>query len=186
MSEPNQPVATITMDDGGVIELALYPQHAPLTVSNFAALANDGFFDGQSFHRCVEGFVIQGGSPDDTCDGSCGFTIPGEFRANGVDNPLTHTRGAISMARDDAPDSAGCQFFIVHQDALRLDGKYAAFGQVIRGMYVVDRIAGTPTHDPDNTPDVRQGIKSVSVELRGAALPEPVRLPDGTFTGVTS
>lgn len=172
------PMATFTMDDGRIIAVELYPEHAPQAVSNFTALANDGYYDGQSFHRCVAGFVIQGGSPDDTCDGSCGFTIPGEFTENGVQNPISHTRGALSMARDDAYDSAGCQFFIVHQDALRLDGKYAAFGRVVSGLDVVDAIATVPTHDPDNTPDVRQGIATIRVALNGAVLQTPIRIAE--------
>jgi len=151
------------MDDGREIELELCPEHAPLSVENFTSLANGGFYDGLSFHRCVDGFVIQGGSPDDTCDGACEHTIRGEFSENGVDNPIPHARGAISMARDDGYDTAGCQFFIVHRDARRLDGKYAAFGRVTRGIEVVDEIAATPTHDPDNTPHVRQGIRTVRV-----------------------
>ena len=163
MSETVNPRAVITMDCGEEITLALYPEHAPLTVANFTKLANEGFYDGLSFHRCVEGFVIQGGSPDDSCEGDGGFTIPGEFSENGVPNPLTHARGAISMARADDPNSAGCQFFITHRDAHRLDGKYAAFGRVTEGIEAVDRIASAPTHSPNNTPDIRQGIKTIRV-----------------------
>lgn len=172
------PIATITMRGGGVMRLALYPEHAPNTVANFVELAERGFFDGQLFHRCVAGFVIQGGSPDGTCDGSPGFLIRGEFAENGHDNPLRHVRGAISMARDPQPDTAGSQFFIVHRDAHRLDGKYAAFGYMLEGSETLDDIAGQPTHDPDNTPDAPQVMHSVRIAREGYVPPGVERLPE--------
>ena len=136
----------ITMKDGGVIDLELDEKAAPVTVENFLKLVNMKFYDGTIFHRVIPGFMIQGGDPDGTGMGGPGWTIKGEFKANGVDNPISHTRGVISMARAMAPDSAGSQFFIMHADALYLDGQYAAFGDVVNGMDVVDRIAATRTN----------------------------------------
>ncbi len=157
--------AVITMADGGSMVFELYPQKAPITVENFRRLAGEGFFNGLTFHRVVKGFVIQGGSADNTCMCPTDFTIKGEFKENGVDTGLEHIRGAISMARDDDFDSAGTQFFVVHQDAHRLDGKYAAFGQMIRGFDVLDRIASVPTLSPaeENRPLTPQVIRSVTV-----------------------
>ena len=136
----------ITMKDGGVIDLELDEKAAPVTVENFLKLVNMKFYDGTIFHRVIPGFMIQGGDPDGTGMGGPGWTIKGEFKANGVDNPISHTRGVISMARAIDPDSAGSQFFIMHADALYLDGQYAAFGHVVNGMDVVDRIASTRTN----------------------------------------
>ena len=136
----------ITMKDGGVIDLELDEKAAPVTVENFLKLVNMKFYDGTIFHRVIPGFMIQGGDPDGTGMGGPGWTIKGEFKANGVDNPISHTRGVISMARAMEPDSAGSQFFIMHADALYLDGQYAAFGHVVNGMDVVDRIASTRTN----------------------------------------
>ena len=136
----------ITMKDGGVIDLELDEKAAPVTVENFLKLVNMKFYDGTIFHRVIPGFMIQGGDPDGTGMGGPGWTIKGEFKANGVDNPISHTRGVISMARAMDPDSAGSQFFIMHADALYLDGQYAAFGHVVNGMDVVDRIASTRTN----------------------------------------
>lgn len=136
----------ITMKDGGVIDLELDEKAAPVTVENFLKLVNMKFYDGTIFHRVIPGFMIQGGDPDGTGMGGPGWTIKGEFKANGVDNPISHTRGVISMARAMDPDSAGSQFFIMHADALYLDGQYAAFGHVVNGMDVVDRIAVTRTN----------------------------------------
>lgn len=136
----------ITMKDGGVIDLELDEKAAPVTVENFLKLVNMKFYDGTIFHRVIPGFMIQGGDPDGTGMGGPGWTIKGEFKANGVDNPISHTRGVISMARAMDPDSAGSQFFIMHADALYLDGQYAAFGHVVNGMDVVDRIAATRTN----------------------------------------
>ena len=134
------------MKDGGVIDLELDEKAAPITVENFLKLVNMKFYDGTIFHRVIPGFMIQGGDPDGTGMGGPGWTIKGEFKANGVDNPISHTRGVISMARAMDPDSAGSQFFIMHADALYLDGQYAAFGHVVNGMDVVDRIASTRTN----------------------------------------
>ena len=136
----------ITMKDGGVIDLELDAKAAPITVENFLKLVNDKFYDGTIFHRVIPGFMIQGGDPQGTGMGGPGWTIKGEFSANGVDNPIKHVRGVISMARAMDPDSAGSQFFIMHADALYLDGQYAAFGHVGNGMDVVDRIASTRTN----------------------------------------
>ena len=136
----------ITMKDGGVIDLELDEKAAPITVENFLKLVNMKFYDGTIFHRVIPGFMIQGGDPEGTGMGGPGWTIKGEFKANGVDNPISHKRGVISMARAMDPDSAGSQFFIMHADANYLDGQYAAFGHVVRGMDVVDRIASTRTN----------------------------------------
>ena len=136
----------ITMKDGGVIDIELDEKAAPLTVENFLKLVNMKFYDGTIFHRVIPGFMIQGGDPQGTGMGGPGWTIKGEFSANGVDNPISHKRGVISMARAMDPDSAGSQFFIMHADADYLDGQYAAFGHVVSGMDVVDRIAGVRTN----------------------------------------
>ena len=136
----------ITMKDGGVIDIELDEKAAPLTVENFLKLVNMKFYDGTIFHRVIPGFMIQGGDPEGTGMGGPGWTIKGEFKANGVDNPISHKRGVISMARAMDPDSAGSQFFIMHADADYLDGQYAAFGHVVSGMDVVDRIAGVRTN----------------------------------------
>ena len=152
--------ASITMEDGGVIELELYPQTAPITVKNFEDLVEKGFYDGLIFHRVIPGFMIQGGCPNGTGTGGPGYTIKGEFSANGVKNDLKHTRGVISMARTMAPDSAGSQFFIMHQDSPHLDGQYAAFGKVVSGLEVVDRIAQTRTDFRDK-PLTPQRIRTI-------------------------
>lgn len=150
----------IIMEDGGEIELELYPETAPLTVENFEKLAGQGFYDGLTFHRVIPGFMIQGGCPEGTGAGGPGYTIKGEFSSNGVKNDLKHTRGVISMARTMIPDSAGSQFFIMHADAPHLDGQYAAFGKVTRGLEVVDRIAGVKTDFRDK-PLEDQRIKTL-------------------------
>ncbi|MGP1588733.1 MAG: peptidylprolyl isomerase [Oribacterium sp.] len=139
------PIITITMDSGNEIRLELYPEIAPITVANFVKLATDGFYDGLTFHRIIPGFMIQGGDPDGNGTGGPGYQIKGEFSSNGVKNDLKHKRGVISMARAMDPDSAGSQFFIMHDDADYLDGQYAAFGKVIDGMEEVDRIASVET-----------------------------------------
>ncbi|MBR3188702.1 MAG: peptidylprolyl isomerase [Lachnospiraceae bacterium] len=136
----------ITMKDGGVIDLELDEKAAPITVENFLKLVNAKFYDGTIFHRVISGFMIQGGDPQGTGMGGPGWTIKGEFAQNGVDNPISHKRGVISMARAMDPDSAGSQFFIMHADGEFLDGQYAAFGHVVNGMDVVDRIASTRTN----------------------------------------
>ena len=135
--------------DLGTITLELYPETAPITVKNFTDLVNKGFYNGLKVPRVIEGFMIQGGDPTGTGMGGPGHQIKGEFAANGVNNPLKHTRGVISMARSMNPDSAGSQFFIMHQDAPHLDGQYAAFGKVTDGLDVVDAIARTKVEDPD-------------------------------------
>lgn len=136
----------ITMKDGGIIDLELDKAAAPITVENFEKLVKDGFYDGLIFHRIIPGFMIQGGDPEGTGMGGPGWHIKGEFAANGWDNPISHTRGVISMARAQDPNSAGSQFFIMHADADYLDGQYAAFGRVVKGMDVVDRIASVRTN----------------------------------------
>ena len=138
-------MVTITMENGKQIRLELYPEIAPITVENFIKLVKQGFYDGLTFHRIIPGFMIQGGCPDGPGMGGPGWQIKGEFASNGVKNPLKHTRSVISMARSMMPNSAGSQFFIMHEDAPHLDGQYAAFGKVIEGMDVVDEIAQTPT-----------------------------------------
>lgn len=137
--------AEILMQDGSEMTFVLYPEKAPITVANFAQAANEGFYDGLAFCRIVQGYVIQGGSPDNDIMTDSGFHIVGEFRENGHDTGLDHRRGAISMARDDDPDTAGTQFFIVHHDAHKLDGRYAAFGYMRSGEAVLDQIAALPT-----------------------------------------
>ena len=153
----------ITMQDGGVIDLELDAQAAPITVENFLTLVKDGFYDGLTFHRIIPGFMIQGGCPDGTGMGGPGWHIKGEFARNGVPNPIKHTRGVISMARAMDPNSAGSQFFIMHEDAPHLDGGYAAFGHVVAGMDVVDRIAQVATdyNDRPLTPVVMESVRVV-------------------------
>ena len=163
---PEYPVATITMEDGGVIVLNLFPKVAPNTVANFIELANSGFYDGLTFHRVISGFMIQGGDPNGNGTGNPGYHIAGEFQENGFRNVLSHTRGVISMARSMDPDSAGCQFFVMHENAPHLDGAYAAFGKVTEGMDVVDAIASTPTGYQDR-PVQEQRMKRVTVETFG-------------------
>ena len=138
--------AIIEVNKFGTIEVELDPNVAPLTVENFVKLANQGFYKGLTFHRVIKGFMIQGGCPKGNGTGGPGYTIKGEFSANGVNNPLKHTRGVISMARAMDPNSAGSQFFIMHQDAPHLDGQYAAFGKVTKGIEVVDAIASVKTN----------------------------------------
>ena len=152
----------ITMENGGVIQLELYPEIAPITCANFVKLANEGFYDGLIFHRVIKDFMIQGGDPTGTGMGGSDENIKGEFSANGVANPLSHERGVISMARSQKYDSASSQFFICHADAKYLDGQYAAFGKVTEGMDVVDAIAETAT-DANDRPKTEQKIKSVRV-----------------------
>ncbi|MEE0756146.1 peptidylprolyl isomerase [Allofournierella sp.] len=153
----------ITMQDGGVIDLELDAQAAPITVENFLKLVKDGFYDGLTFHRIIPGFMIQGGCPDGIGMGGPGWHIKGEFARNGVPNPIKHTRGVISMARAMDPNSAGSQFFIMHEDAPHLDGGYAAFGHVVAGMDVVDRIAEVATdyNDRPLTPVVMESVRVV-------------------------
>lgn len=154
--------AVITLDSDETIELELYPDIAPISVSNFKYLANKGFYDGLIFHRVIEGFMIQGGCPEGRGTGGPGYHIKGEFASNGVENNLKHERGVISMARAMSPDSAGSQFFIMHMNAPHLDGQYAAFGKVIKGMEAVDRIAATKV-DFSDKPLYDIVIKSIRV-----------------------
>jgi len=154
-------MVTIEMENGKKIEIELYPDAAPITVKNFIELVNKGFYNGLCFHRVIPGFMIQGGCPDGTGMGGPGYSIKGEFSKNGVNNPLKHTRGVLSMARSMMPNSAGSQFFIMHQDAPHLDGSYAAFGKVVSGMDVVDEIAAAPT-DRSDRPLTPQVMKSVT------------------------
>ena len=171
------PVVTIEMENGGIITAELYPDVAPQSVYNFISLANSGFYDGLIFHRVIPGFMIQGGCPEGTGMGGPGYCIKGEFLFNGVDNKLKHKRGVLSMARAQSPNSAGSQFFIMHQDAPHLDKQYAAFGKVLSGMEVVDAIAAVST-DRNDRPKTEQKIKTVTVDTRGQTFPEPEKLAD--------
>ena len=154
--------AIIEMENGGTMTLELYPEIAPITVANFVKLANEGFYNGLIFHRVIAGFMIQGGDPTGTGMGGPGYQIKGEFSSNGVKNTLKHTRGVISMARSMHPDSAGSQFFIMHQNAPHLDGSYAAFGKLTEGFDVLDRIAGVATNWSDK-PLKAQRMKTVTI-----------------------
>ena len=154
--------AIIEMENGKTMTFEFYPEKAPITVANFEKLAGSGFYDGLIFHRVIDGFMIQGGDPTGTGMGGPGWQIKGEFSSNGVKNDLKHTRGVISMARAQMPDSAGSQFFIMHEDAPYLDGQYAAFGKVIEGMDVVDEIADTET-DYSDRPVKEQKMKRVYI-----------------------
>ncbi len=171
------PIATIEMENGGRIVCELYPDVAPESVRNFISLASRGFYDGLIFHRVISGFMIQGGCPEGTGMGGPGYCIRGEFRLNGVENNLSHQRGVLSMARAQAPDSAGSQFFIMHADGDFLDGQYAAFGRVLEGMDTVDAIAAVRT-DANDRPRQEQKIKSITVDTQGETYPEPEKLPD--------
>ena len=169
------PIVTITMNDDSVIRLELYPDVAPISVNNFISLINKKFYDGLIFHRVIRGFMIQGGCPEGSGMGGPGYSIKGEFSQNGVANDLKHTAGVLSMARSMAPDSAGSQFFIMHKNAPHLDGSYAAFGKVIEGMDVVNKIAETPTESYSDRPYENQVMKSVTVDTFGVDYPEPER-----------
>ena len=170
----SNPIVTIEMENGDVIKAELYPEVAPNTVNNFISLINKGFYDGVIFHRVIPGFMIQGGDPQGTGTGGPGYSIRGEFTSNRFLNELKHTRGVLSMARTMDPNSAGSQFFIMHEDAPHLDGEYAAFGKVIEGMEAVDRIASTRTNYNDK-PRINQTMKKVTVETFGVDYPEPVK-----------
>ena len=160
------PIATIEMANGDVMRLELYPDIAPNTVANFIELANAGFYDGLIFHRVISRFMIQGGDPQGTGMGGHGYSIKGEFAANGFENNLSHERGVISMARAGDPNSAGSQFFIMHADYPALDGQYAAFGRVIEGIEAVDHVAEVQTGTNDR-PVEDQVIRSIRVETNG-------------------
>ena len=166
------PIVTFTMEDGSVIRAELYPDIAPNTVNNFISLINRKFYDGLIFHRVIRGFMIQGGCPEGSGMGGPGYEINGEFSQNGFKNDLKHTQGVLSMARAMDPNSAGSQFFIMHRNAPHLDGSYAAFGKVVEGMDVVDRIAETLTA-PDDRPYENQVMQSVTVDTFGVDYPEP-------------
>lgn len=169
------PIVTITMENGDVIKAELYPEIAPISVNNYISLINKKFYDGLIFHRVINGFMIQGGCPDGTGMGGPGYSIKGEFAQNGVANDLKHTPGVLSMARAMHPDSAGSQFFIMHKTSPHLDGAYAAFGKVIEGMEIVNKIAETATDFRDR-PMQEQKIKSMTVETFGVSYPEPEKL----------
>ena len=163
------------MQGGGAIELELYPDVAPVTVANFKKLVEEGFYNGLTFHRIIKGFMIQGGDPDGIGTGGPGYSIKGEFSQNGVQNDLKHTEGVLSMARAMHPDSAGSQFFIMHKTSPHLDGQYAAFGKIIEGMEVVNKIAATPT-DWNDHPYEDQRMKTVTVDTFGIDYPEPEKM----------
>ena len=169
------PIVTITMDNGDTIKVELYPDVAPNTVRNFISLINHNFYDGTIFHRVIPGFMIQGGDPEGPGMGGPGYQIKGEFSQNNFKNDLKHERGVISMARSMFPDSAGSQFFIMHQDAPHLDGAYAAFGKVTEGMDTVDKIAAVAT-DYSDRPREDQVMKTVTVETFGQDYDEPETL----------
>ena len=168
----------ITMEDGGIIDIELNEEVAPITCENFKKLVSEGFYNGLTFHRVIPGFMIQGGCPDGTGMGGPGYCIKGEFAANGVQNDLRHTRGVLSMARAQPMDSAGSQFFIMHKDAPHLDGQYAAFGCVMDGMDVVDRIVNQPRNMMTNKPKKDQVMAKVTVDTQGVTYPEPEKLAD--------
>ena len=173
----SNPIFTITMDNGAVMKGELYPETAPQSVYNFIDLANKGFYDGLIFHRVIKGFMIQGGDPTGTGMGGPGYCIKGEFFMNGVDNKLKHKRGVLSMARSSNPNSAGSQFFLMHQDSPHLDKQYAAFGKVTEGLEVIDNIASVKV-DMNDRPLTEQKIASIRVDTQGVDYPEPKKLRD--------
>ena len=166
------PIVTITMENGDVMKAELYPEVAPNTVNNFISLVKKGFYDGLIFHRVIYGFMIQGGCPQGTGTGGPGYSIKGEFSKNGFKNDLKHTEGVLSMARAMHPDSAGSQFFIMHKNSPHLDGSYAAFGKVIEGQDIVNKIATTQT-DYSDRPLQKQMMKKVTVDTFGVEYEEP-------------
>lgn len=169
------PIVTITMNTGDVMKAELYPETAPNTVNNFISLIKKCFYDGVGFHRIIAGFMIQGGDPDGNGMGGPGYSIKGEFTSNGFKNDLKHSKGVLSMARTQIPDSAGSQFFIMHADAPHLDGEYAAFGKLTEGFDVLDKIATTAT-DWSDRPRTPQVMESVTVETFGTDYDEPETL----------
>lgn len=169
------PIVTFEMENGGIIKAELYPEIAPNTVNNFISLVNNGFYNGIIFHRVIRGFMIQGGCPDGTGMGGPGYSIKGEFNQNGFTNNLKHEPGVLSMARTMMPNSAGSQFFIMHENSPHLDGAYAAFGKVIEGMDVVNAIAETTTDFRDK-PLEDQKIKTATVETFGVEYPAPEKM----------
>ena len=166
------PIVTITMENGDVMKAELYPDIAPNTVNNFISLVKKGFYDGVIFHRVIKGFMIQGGDPQGIGIGGPGYSIKGEFSQNGFANDLKHTPGVLSMARSMMPDSAGSQFFIMHETSPHLDGQYASFGKVVEGLDIVDKIAGVRT-DWGDRPLKEQKIKKMTVDTFGEEYPEP-------------
>ena len=171
----SNPIVTFEMENGGVIKAELYPEVAPNSVNNFISLVNKGFYDGLIFHRCIPGFMIQGGCPQGIGMGGPGYSIKGEFTGNGFHNDLAHDRGVLSMARAMNPNSAGSQFFIMVEKAPHLDGQYAAFGKVIEGMEVADAIVSAKT-DWNDRPREDQRMKKVTVETFGVEYPEPEKV----------
>lgn len=172
----NNPIVTMNIKDYGTVTLELYPEKAPNTVNNFVTLANSGFYDGLTFHRIIEGFMIQGGDPEGTGIGGPGYSIPGEFAENGYEkNDLVHTKGVISMARSQSPDSAGSQFFIMSADSPHLDEKYAAFGQVTSGIEIIEAIEKVATGSQDR-PIEPVVIESVTVDTQGETVPEVIKV----------
>ena len=171
------PTFKITRENGSVMEGELYPEIAPQSVYNFIDLCNHNFYDGLIFHRVIPGFMIQGGCPDGTGMGGPGYCIKGEFFFNGVKNDLKHKRGVLSMARSQSPNSAGSQFFLMHENSPHLDGQYAAFGKVTSGLEVIDAIAGVKTNYQDR-PLEDQKIASITVDTHGETYPEPKKLQD--------
>ena len=175
MHMAQNPIVTITMEDGSVMKAELYPEIAPESVNNFVSLIQKKFYDGLIFHRVISGFMIQGGDPQGIGIGGPGYHIKGEFRINGFENNLKHTEGVLSMARAQDYDSAGSQFFIMHKDSPFLDGQYAAFGKLIEGMDVVNKIAAVDT-DYNDKPLKPQRMQTVTVETFGVEYPEPQHL----------
>lgn len=173
--EQKNPIVTIEMEDGGKMLAELYPEIAPNSVYNFIKLIKEGFYDGLIFHRVIPGFMIQGGCPQGSGTGGPGYHIPGEFAMNGVQNDLVHDRGVLSMARSMQPNSAGSQFFIMVEKAPHLDGQYAAFGKIIEGMDVADKIVAVRRSLQDK-PKTDQRMKMVTVETFGVDYPEPTML----------
>ncbi len=172
--EKKNPIVTITMENGDVMKAELYPEIAPNTVNNFIGLINSGYYNGLIFHRVIKGFMLQGGCPEGTGMGGPGYCIKGEFSNNGFENNLKHTEGVLSMARTMIPDTAGSQFFIMHKTSPHLDGEYAAFGKIIEGMDVVNRIAEEPTDYSDRPLEV-QRMETVTVDTFGVEYPEVVK-----------
>ncbi len=169
------PVVTFTMKNGDTFKAELYPEIAPQSVNNFISLIQKGFYNGLIFHRVIRGFMIQGGDPQGTGMGGPGYSIKGEFASNGFKNDLKHTEGVLSMARSMFPDSAGSQFFIMHKNSPHLDGDYAAFGKIIEGMDIINKIAEVPTNYSDR-PTEDQVMETVTVECFGVEYPEPEKL----------
>jgi len=174
-SKETNPVVTIEMETGEVMKLELYPEIAPESVNNFISLVQAEFYNGVIFHRVIRGFMIQGGDPQGTGTGGPGYSIKGEFAQNGFENILPHTRGVLSFARSAMPNSAGSQFFIMHKDSPHLDGSYAAFGQIIEGIEVVDMIAESECNHNDK-PVVEKKMKLVTVDTKGVDYPAPNKL----------